>query len=203
MTIKGQLFGLFVLMAAITLPSTAARADADADQAHVVAGALNGYIRPAFVGLAQAGTALQSSVATFCKTPDAVAHAAAATTYRAALEAFARVEFLRFGPLMSEHRLERLVFWPDRKSTGRRQVERIVATHDASVLSLESLRVKSVAVQGLSALEEVLFNDALDVLLKGGEDATFRCAYAGVLAENIAVITSQLSAEWNAADGYG
>lgn len=193
---------LCVLLAGAIVPMDTARADTDANQAQVVASAVDHYIRPAFADLAVAGTDLQSSIAAFCEAPSAAGYNQAAEFYRAALQGFARVEFLRFGPLLEDHRLERLVFWPDRKSTGRRQAERIVATHDDSVLTLDALRGKSVATQGLTALEVVLFDDAREGLLAGGEDAQFRCAYARVIGENIVDITASLRDEWAADDGY-
>lgn len=185
---------LLAVLLASAVPARAA--DPDAAQAHVVAHAVDGYIRPAFADFAKAGGRLRDTVDRFCAAPDAAGHDAVADAYRAALTAFARIEFLRFGPLLVEHRLERLLFWPDRKSTGRRQAEQIVATRDDSALTLASLRGKSVAVQGLSAMEVTLFDGARQALLAQDDDGRFRCAYGRVLAENVAAIGAELAAEW-------
>ncbi|AXS42122.1 imelysin family protein [Breoghania sp. L-A4] len=190
-------------MIPLLLAAGPARADPAAVQAHVVAHAVDGYIRPAFTDFERAGTVLRSEIDGFCESPSLQGHEAVGAAYRAALEGYSRIEFLRFGPLLEDHRLERLVFWPDRKSTGRRQAEAIVRDHDASVLTLDSLQGKSVAVQGLSALEAVLFDGARTALLAGGEDGRFRCAYARVIAENVAVIGAELVAGWTGPDNYG
>ena len=204
MTIIRHLSIVAVLLAGVcgTQAAEIPAVGVEAAQAHIVSRAVDGYIRPAFARFADAGATLQRDIDGFCSAPSIEGHDAVAASYRAALQGFAGVQFLRFGPLLQDHRLERLVFWPDRKSTGRRQAERIVKQHDDSVLSLDSLRIKSVAVQGLSALEVTLFNGARKSLLAGGADGKFRCAYARVIAENVVEITAHLRDEWADQQGY-
>ena len=58
--------------------------------------------------------------------------------------------------MLQDNRFERILYYPDRKGLGLRQVQALLAEQDASVLAVGALEGKSVAVQGLGALEFVL-----------------------------------------------
>ena len=59
------------------------------------------------------------------------------------------------GHLIEDNRFERVLFFPDRKSTGLKQVQAALAKPEDSVTTMETLKDKSVAMQGLGALEFV------------------------------------------------
>ncbi|PTW59065.1 hypothetical protein C8N35_108101 [Breoghania corrubedonensis] len=180
----------------------AARADGTDDHHRFVENAIDGYIRPEFRRFADSLHVLDERIGAFCSAPDVAGYDNMRGAYSDALAGFARVTFLRFGPLVEDHRLERLLFWPDRKSIGRRQAEQAVRERDDSVLTVESLKGKSVAMQGLLALEPVLFDDARESLLSGGADAEFRCGYADAIGDNLVSISDGIATEWEAPDGY-
>jgi predicted lipoprotein len=69
---------------------------------------------------------------------------------------------IRFGPVTEENRLERILFWPDRKGIGLKQVQAAIAGEDATAADPQTLPGKSVAMQGLGALEFVLFGTGSD-----------------------------------------
>ncbi|MEI2387261.1 imelysin family protein [Breoghania sp. JC706] len=200
--VRANLVWLGIVFAGAFVPGGTARADVAEDHHRFVANAIDGYIRPEFRHFSRLLHVLDAQIGDFCAAPDAAGYEKMARAYSDALAGFARIGFLRFGPLIEDHRLERILFWPDRKSTGRRQAEQAVAEHDASVLTLNSLQGKSVAMQGLLALEPVLFDEAREALLSGGDDATFRCGYAGVIGANLAEMSDSIAAEWAAPDGY-
>ena len=191
-----------LVLAAILSLGGAVRADVAEDHHAFVKNAVDGYIRPEFRHFSATLHTLDERIGAFCAKPDAAGYEGVAAAYSDALAGFARVGFLRFGPLIDDHRLERILFWPDRKSTGRRQAEQAVADHDQSVLTLSSLKDKSVAMQGLLALEPVLFDDARAPLIADGEDAAFRCGYAKAIGGNLVEMSDAIAAEWAAPDGY-
>ncbi len=64
-----------------------------------------------------------------------------------------------FGPIMSEHRLERFYFWPDPRGTTARQLSAAAGqTRSRRVARRRSFVKQSVAVQGLSALEILIYD---------------------------------------------
>ena len=120
--------------------------------------------------------------------------------FREALAAWSRIEMYRFGPARQNNLYERLFFWPDSRSRGLRQVQRVLLERDETVTTADQLRRKSVAVQGLMSLEFVLFGDGADIL-STSEDV-FRCTYAKALGEVIHGHAKDLNAGWRASDGH-
>ncbi len=85
----------------------------------IIGGAIDGYIRPGFQHFAEESSSLELNVAALCATPSGDALATAQNQFRSTVIAFSRIEFIRIGPLGTGDRLERLLFWPDRKGIGR------------------------------------------------------------------------------------
>ena len=55
------------------------------------------------------------------------------------VDAWSEVEDIRFGPVTEQNRLERILFWPDRKSIGLKQVQAALADKDTTATDPESL----------------------------------------------------------------
>ncbi len=116
--------------------------------------------------------------------------------FAAAVDRWSRVEIFQFGPVIREHRYERLFFWPDRKGLGSRQVQRALSKRDETVTARETLARKSVALQGLPALEFLLYGEGAGALAETGEIGAFRCRFAGAVAANIAKVAGQVDDAW-------
>ncbi len=161
------------------------------------------YIRPAMSDFAGATEKLPEAVTSVCRTGDEKSADAFKAAYSQTLQSFARIQFLRFGPLLDDDRLSRLAFLPDPRGIAQRQIRKIYAKQDADVGAPESLKGKSVAVQGLTALELIAFdkNSAL-VLGQPGERKDFTCAYAQAIARNLATTAESLVADWADPAGY-
>ncbi len=65
--------------------------------------------------------------------------------------------------------------------------------------TLETLNSKSVAVQGLTALEFVLYGTGFETL--GTAEGAFRCRYGSAIAQSVAGVADELVAGWAAEDG--
>ncbi|KFC62560.1 Peptidase M75, Imelysin [Devosia sp. LC5] len=164
-----------------------------------LANAVNEVIRPGFADLRAEAHGLVDAMADLCAMPSADAQQLAREWFGKTATAYGRVEFVRIGPLMEDNRSDRLLFWPDRKGIALRQVQAILADEDASATALDTLRGKSVAVQGLNALEFVLFGTGAEAL--AGAEGAFRCQYGATVAQSISGIADALSEGWNAEDG--
>jgi predicted lipoprotein len=168
------------------------------DHAGVARNAVEQHIRPGYKRLAAATAVLNESLKAFCADQQEVSLAAAKQAYADAVTAWGRIEHLRFGPIMEDHRYERIVFWPDPKGIGSTQVSRAMSKNDPTLISPESLGKKSVALQGLTALEQVLYG-RVGLL---GQKTGFRCQYAMAIGANLAAIAAAVDSAWNAPDGY-
>lgn len=167
--------------------------------AQVLDAAVNQVIRPAMVEFKNRASGLESAMSALCAVPSDRTLAIATQQFAQTARAYGTIEFLRLGPLMEDNRADRLLFWPDRRGIGLRQVQAILAEADAGATEVMSLRSKSVAVQGLGALEFVLFGTGAETLLT--PDGQFRCRYGSAIAANIGFIADELTMGWYRQDG--
>lgn len=165
----------------------------------VLTAAVNEVIRPGLAAFKSRASGLESAMAALCAVPSERALAIAHQQFGLTARAYGRIEFIRIGPLMEDNRAERLLFWPDRRGIGLRQVQTILAGEDAGATEVTTLRAKSVAVQGFGALEFVLFGT--DAELLSGAEGAFRCRYGQAIAGNIRAIADELAMGWYRYDG--
>jgi uncharacterized protein len=158
--------------------------------------ALEAHIRPGFAALQAKADGLKSTLETACKKPDSKDADGVRAAFRDALLAWSHVEHLRFGPVIESNRFERMVFWPDRQKIGDRQVRKILSGRDPKALNRGDLYKKSVAVQGFTALEALLYGPAASKLLTAGPEGAFMCGYASAIAANIAAMSGDMVAAW-------
>lgn len=158
-------------------------------------------IVPSYDRLVKAARDEQAALADLCATPSDAALLAARDRFADLVLAFSAVEPYRFGPAREDNRFERLFFWPDRRSIGQRQIQGLLAQEDPTALEVESLRAKSVAVQGLLALDYVLADD--DAATLAEPPASYRCRYGEAIAGAILATAEEIRDGWTAPDGYG
>lgn len=186
---------LAVLAALAAFPAAAAPPSG----MEVVSNAINEVIRPGFISFSENAAALQADFGRLCAAPSDELLQTAREQFGFTVAAWSAVEFIRLGPLGADNRSERLLFWPDRKGIALRQVQAILAEQDESATDPDRLAGKSVAVQGLGALEFVLFGTDAGQLAQPAGD--FRCRFGQAIATNIAGLAETISAEWLAPDG--
>lgn len=180
---------------AATWPSGAAPVKA----ADVINAAIDGFVRPAYGQLHASSTTLGKAIKALCDAPTAANLEAARSDFSKTVDAWSTVEIITFGPIREDNRLERMLFWPDRKSIGLKQVQAAIAGQDATAADTAQLASKSVAMQGLGALEFVLYGNGADKLSTG--DA-YRCRYGAAIAGNIEAIAGDVDAAWQKKDGF-
>jgi predicted lipoprotein len=183
----------FLLAAAAPAPAAVRAAD-------VITRAVDGFVRPAYAALSGRASAMGENMKALCEKPSAPALDAARKDFSALVDAWSEVEFIRFGPITEDNRLERMLFWPDRKGIGLKQVQAALASQDPAAADPAKIAAKSVAMQGLGALEFVLYGTGADEL--AGQAGAYRCAYGKAIAGNIGHIAADVSAAWQKPDGF-
>jgi hypothetical protein len=158
------------------------------------------YVLPRFDALAQSSGRLAKALEATCA-GDKGAAASVTKEYAGTVLAWGSVEFLRFGPLSEVGRPERFDFSPDPRGVTQRQVAGLVSKRDATALDPAALAKKSAAVQGLSALEVLLFDDKRPIT--GDEDeARYRCQLATAMAKSTHALAEAVRAEWHGEGGW-
>jgi predicted lipoprotein len=189
------------LVVALALPLMAvASASAAVKASDVIGAAIDGFVRPAYASLHTRATELTKAMHALCEAPSQAGLDAARSEFSGAVAAWSTVEIITFGPIREDNRLERMLFWPDRKSIGLKQVQSALASKDATAADHAKLAGKSVAMQGFGALEFVLYGTGSEAL--AGKDDPYRCAYGAAIAQNIETMAGDVAAAWNKPGGF-
>ena len=191
------IFGLTILASLLAAGPTAAFDKAQASD--VMANAVDFYTRPAYADFHAKASTLATTTAQFCAAASDEGLKAVQESFADTVESWGRIEFLRLGPVMEQNRLERILFYPDRKSTGLKQVQALLTKEDDAVTDAPSLKSRSVAIQGLGAYEYLFFGAYPEAIV--AEQNGFRCRYGLAVAKNVESIAAELQSAWDAPDG--
>lgn len=191
-----------ILMLAL-LSIAPAQALTDAQYAALNQAAFDKHIRPRYEQLANATAALDSGAKTFCQSPAAATLPDLQRRYHAAADAWQDIQHIRFGPVGLFFRSQRIAFWPDQRNTIGKQMAEILSRRDPALLTPERFGRGSVAVQGLPALERLLFGADAAKLPVPGDDARFRCDYLTAITANLSGIAREVRDEWQKQPAHG
>jgi predicted lipoprotein len=181
---------LALLFAAIAGSAVAAEPDYRA----INADATKRHILPRYAALAEATGKLGDAATAFCAAPAATRIAPLQAAWRQGMAAWQAAQHLRFGPVEYFNRLPRFAFWPDPRNVTQRQLAELFAKRDAETMTQQKLVSGSVAIQGFSALERELFDQA-EIAKLAAEP--FRCQWLKVVTANIAAMARDIQADWN------
>ncbi len=197
-----SLFVTPLLALALALVSFGTGARAAEVQSHyvLVQNALDKHVIPRIAAFDRAAAPLPDAVTRVCESGDDAAREELGAQFRQTVEAWAGVEFLRFGPMIAGGLREKVSFWPDPRGIMTRQLRQLLASNDMTVAEAGAIAKQSAALQGLPALE-VLLTDK-DVPLAPGDASKFRCALATAIATNVATLAHQLHDAWTKSGGW-
>lgn len=196
-----------LLAAAVLLALAAAAGAAEAlpvrkTHATMVLDAIDRFVVPRVAAFSAKTGDLATAVAAVCGTGGTEAGRAAAAAFADTVRAWGGLDFIRFGPAMREHRLERVFFWPDPRGFASRQLNGLLAARKPELLASGALASQSVAVQGLTALEILVFDDKAPLGTGSDEAARYRCALAGAIAQNLKAVAGEIESGWIGADSF-
>ena len=194
-----------IVLAPLALPAHAQEGDAPAAHLNeervpaVMARAVDDVIRPGYRNFHQSAGRLTSAMTTLCAAPSDKTLQDARAAFADTVKNWGRIEIVRIGPVIEGNRFERVLFYPDRKSTGMKQVQAILAKPDENAVRPGAIAGKSVAMQGLGALEYVLSGTGNEDLLAKTDG--FRCRYGAAVAGNVEQVAAELVDAWEKPDG--
>jgi predicted lipoprotein len=103
--------------------------------------------------------------------------------------------------MTEDGRYERFAFFPDVHGTGARQLRRFLADENPALLETGALAEQSAAVQGLPAVESLLYSGS-KALLKTEEPGPYRCQLALRVAGNMRTIAHDTLLRWTEPGGW-
>lgn len=186
------------IAAALCLVATpVVAAPTDADFTRLNQSVALSHVAPRYAKLAAATADLDRAGQALCRQPDQARLAQARSAYVAGFGAWQAIEHVGFGPIELFFRYQRTAFWPDPRDVLGRQLGQVLAKRDPDSISEQTFARGSVAIQGFSALERLLYgSDALSKLTAKDEAAAFRCAMLTAVTGNLARIAADTSAAW-------
>ena len=147
-------------------------------------------IAPAYAGLRVCAEQLEAAIVDHCAAPGPD-QSIIESAWRTTMRAWQRVQHVAVGPIEELNRRFRLQFFPDSNEAVERGVDNALADDDP--LDQEVIANRSVGVQGLPALEYLLFSiGGLDDAVAGPR----RCELAGAIAANVRVVATEVDSEW-------
>lgn len=154
---------------------------------------INSVYQPAYNQFADSSNRLVTEIKQLCASGASSQLEVVHQSFTDAVAAFSVIEFYRVGPMLKNNRQHRLFYWPDTRRVGERQLRAVLA--DSSNFNRQTIDDKSVAVQGVVALERLLYDKAAraDLAAPGSNS---RCSVANTVAHNIAVIAGELQNKW-------
>ncbi|MCL6705801.1 hypothetical protein M8R20_02200 [Pseudomonas sp. R2.Fl] len=195
----------FLLAAALAFPATAQEGDTFVPSLNTAAvpavleKAVDGFIRPGYHTFLNSAQALETDMRALCADHDAESLATAREAFEETVRAWSRIEVVRVGPVIEKNRFERILYYPDRKSIGLKQVQAALSKQDETATSVETLKDKSVAMQGLGALEFLLHGTGNEELTASAD--TYRCRYGTAIAGNLVRLGTELTEAWDDPNG--
>lgn len=180
-----------VFTPSMLLAQTSYAAEGDIDWLPINKAIAYKHIVPLYQSLASTTAKLADSVQDLCSSSDDVTPTKKIKKrFSNAYLNWAKVQHIKFGPISFLKRLERIQYWPDKHNASERQVRKLLNEIDAGeqYTALE-FQNKSVAVQGFTALERMLFSS--DGVMNVQE-----CKLANYVADNLRTITADLDSNW-------
>jgi uncharacterized protein len=154
------------------------------------------FIIPHYQALSLTAEAQENAWAEFCAKPDEMGFEALQRAYLATADSWSQIEFLRYGPIGDEFRAERLSYWPERKNATAKALAELLEKDGVTDLAPDLFVKTSVAVQGLPALERLLFDDKAQTEMLSGMRKARRCALGQAIAWNVVMIAHDVRLGW-------
>jgi len=183
---------LFVIALALTgLPF--AQADTPDDFIERVT---TGHIQPVYARLAKHTAELQVAARDFCAQPSTASLASTQQAFAPAYLAWQGAQHIHFGPVQLFMREYRYDLWPDKRGTVGKHLVRLMADvgKDPAVLEPEAFANGTVAVQGFSAMERLLYGEAIDRADAPGFEV--RCKVLTTIGDNLAGMSADIAKNW-------
>lgn len=151
---------------------------------------------PSFSQFSQVAESHNAAANTYCNGHSDSALAQLRAEFKSLVASYSSIEFFRIGALNLDNRLNRFFYWPDKRRVVERQLRTLVFQLSSSTLTSEELSNKSVAVQGLPALERLIFGRHFQQQISSIEKVR-NCRLILAISANIVTMSGNISADWH------
>jgi predicted lipoprotein len=123
--------------------------------------------------------------------------------YTQLCDVWAQAQIIKMGPISLFLRGDRFAYWPEARNATGRVLDALLASRNPNSLTPATLATNSVAGQGLTALERLLYdgNDPAALLRAAGAQGAWRVDVGLGLSRNLAQIAQDVLNEWTGPNG--
>lgn len=132
----------------------------------------------------------------YCKRPDTDGLTIIQNQWRETMSSWQSAQVIAFGPIAEDNQAWHLQFWPDKKNLTARKVEALLDSEQA--IDTTALKKAGVIVQGLTAMEYLLFDPASNTVEQLAQ--TRRCQLLVEQARQIHSVANRVFDSWRS--GY-
>ncbi len=155
------------------------------------------HIIPAYKALETSTQQLKQSSEDFCKKPDKQGFIQLQSAFINSLAKWQSIQHIRFGPIENSLRDFRYQLWPDKRGKVNKHLNKLLIAKDSKALQGDKFPHGSIAIQGFSALEMLLFNkdsSFQDFVTQG--NSNYRCDVALAITNNLSRMSTGLVTDW-------
>jgi len=153
----------------------------------------NSFIKPAHQVLAKSTEMLEQNSRQFCQNINQLNYSSVQQSWFSAMNAWSAIAPINFGPIDDSNATWRFQFWPDQINLVHRKFKSRIQGRNQAILA-KDLAQASVAIQGLSALEYLLFDEA--GTLAAYQSKPHLCTILIATSENLHANAAVLTASW-------
>lgn len=155
-------------------------------------------IMPWHQDFARSTAELRKSLERFCQNPsDSASLEQSRDAWRSAMMTWQTLQLVNFGPVTEGNQAWRIQFWPDTHNRVGQKVEALLAAQ--TPIDATTLAESNVLVQGLSALEYLLFDPSQASPERFAEPRT--CLFLQAAATNTQTVAERLVHQWSPEGG--
>ena len=151
---------------------------------------LKTIILPGYQQLQISAEKLAQTITTQCHAEQKIPAKSVFAAFKHTLSKWQYVQSQHLAPIETAQRYSRIYFWPDKRGRLGKQLQKVIARQAEDVTRSDSLSQKSVALQGLPALERLLFKPYKT-------SPQFTCNFTKSIAQNISQIASDILSDWH------
>ena len=141
--------------------------------------------------------ALNKTARALCRVDKSVTGQVLKQAYLNTSDSWQRIQHISFGPVSRHLRAPRFQLWPDKRGSVSKHLRRVVANQGSALLGAERFAFASVAIQGLSALEQLLFTDPYRAFLDSRDPSkSYQCVLVKAITGNLENMSIDILNEW-------
>ena len=156
------------------------------------------HIVPKLEELHSAAKQLDNKTNQFCQTPTTDTLNILRHAYFAVNDAWMGIQHMRRGPIDKDRRFYRIQLYPDKRNAVGKQLLRKIKISDASQLVPDKFPKLTVAIQGISALEQLLFRERypISAFQSNDQQRSYHCQLLQAISANLVSITKNIHHEF-------